>query len=79
MSNTADLVRHELVVADDGSIPADQIASLGLRPGARFRVVREPKEVSAQTIAGSLPDWPDLTWEQFEKGSQLAQADARQR
>ncbi len=29
----------ELVVADDGSIPATQLASLGVRPGTHLRVV----------------------------------------
>ncbi len=30
---------HELVVAADGSIPADQLARLGVAPGAHLRVV----------------------------------------
>ena len=29
----------ELVVAEDGSIPAEQLARLGVRPGAHLRVV----------------------------------------
>lgn len=66
----------ELVVAEDGSIPAEQLARLGLRPGAYLRVVeagassREPAE-----LEGSLPDLPDLDWEDFERGSELAQGD----
>lgn len=64
----------ELVVADDGSIPAEHLARLGLRPGAHLRVVeavaREPGE-----LEGSLPDLPDLDWEDFERGSELAQRD----
>lgn len=64
----------ELVVADDGSIPAEQLARLGLRPGAHLRVVEavagEPGE-----LEGSLPDLPDLDWEDFERGSELAQRD----
>jgi hypothetical protein len=39
--STADAEGHELVVADDGSIPADQVARLGLRPGSHLRVVVE--------------------------------------
>jgi hypothetical protein len=41
MMSTADAEGHELVVADDGSIPADQVARLGLRPGSHLRVVVE--------------------------------------
>ena len=33
---------YELVVADDGSIPAEQIGRLGLGPGAHLRVVEAP-------------------------------------
>ncbi len=66
----------ELVVAEDGSIPAEQLARLGLRPGAHLRVVepaassREPAE-----LEGLLPDLPDLDWGDFERGSELAQGD----
>lgn len=35
---------EELVVADDGSIPAEQLARLGLRPGAHLRVVETTAE-----------------------------------
>lgn len=51
----------ELVVADDGSIPAEKLARLGLRPGAHLRVVEamagEPGE-----LKGLLPELPDLAW-----------------
>jgi hypothetical protein len=64
----------ELVVADYGSIPAEQLARLGLRPGAHLRVAEaaagEPGE-----LEGLLPDLPDLDWEDFERGSELAQRD----
>jgi hypothetical protein len=39
--STADAEGHELVVADDGSIPAEQVAQLGLGPGSHVRVVVE--------------------------------------
>ncbi len=40
--STADAPQsRELIVGPDGSIPADQIAQLGLRPGAHLRVVAE--------------------------------------
>ena len=66
---------HELVVAPDGSIPADQLKRLGVGPGAHLRVVQTPARSSGSSLAGSLPDFPDLTWEDFERASQLAQDD----
>lgn len=66
---------HELVVADDGSIPAEQIARLGVRPGTHLRVVAERSRDATASIAGRLTGWPDLTWGDFERASQLAQAD----
>jgi hypothetical protein len=63
---------HELVVAPDGSIPADQLARLGVAPGAHLRVVQTGQ---AGTLAGSLQDFPDLAWEDFERASGLAARD----
>lgn len=66
----------ELVVADDGSIPAEQLERFGLQPGARLRVVEAPvSDVDVTSLAGSLRDLPDLGWEAFQKGSELAQRD----
>ena len=69
----------ELVVAEDGSIPADQLASLGLGPDAHLRVVAagEPS-VAPSGLAGSLPDLPDLDWDDFERASELARQDLAQ-
>jgi hypothetical protein len=67
---------HELVVADDGSIPAEQLRSLGLPPGAHLRVVEEHQESPSSSLAGSLPDFPDLSWEDFERSSEAARQDA---
>jgi hypothetical protein len=61
-----------LVVALDGSIPAEQLASLGVPPGAHLRVVRTDQ---AGALAGSLSGFPDLTWEDFERASGLARRD----
>lgn len=69
----------ELVVADDGSIPADQLASLGLRPGAHLRVISTDPTVDASVLAGSLPDLPDIDWDDFERGSDLARQDLAKR
>jgi hypothetical protein len=65
----------ELVVADDGSIPADQLARLGLRPGTHLRVVAGRSGQPPGTLGGSLPDLPELSWEDFERGSELARGD----
>jgi hypothetical protein len=69
----------ELVVAEDGSIPADQLASLGLRPGAHLRVVAaDDLSVASSGLAGSLPDLPDIDWDDFERASELARQDLSQ-
>jgi hypothetical protein len=66
---------HELVVAEDGSIPAEQIRQLGVRPGTHLRVVAEVPPQAGGSIAGRLAGWPEVTWEDFERASRLAQAD----
>jgi hypothetical protein len=68
-------IDHELVVAPDGSIPAAQLKRLGVRPGAHLRVVETPATRSGGSFAGSLPDFPDVSWEDFERASQLARED----
>lgn len=65
----------DLVVADDGSIPAEQVAALGVRPGTHLRVIPEPSDPVQGGIGGRLTSWPELTWEDFEQASELAQAD----
>jgi len=76
VSATDPIVGKDLVVAADGSIPADQIARLGLRPGAHLRVIEtDPAVGEPSGLAGSLPDFPDLDWEAFERGSTLARSD----
>ncbi len=76
VSATDPIVGKDLVVADDGSIPADQIARLGLRPGALLRVIESGPVASERSgLAGSLPDFPDLDWAAFERGSTLARSD----
>jgi hypothetical protein len=66
----------ELVVAEDGSIPAEQLARLGLGPGDHLRVVEATHPVGeAAGLRGSLPDFPDLDWDAFERASELARRD----
>jgi hypothetical protein len=44
-------------------------------PGTQLRVVaQQPSEVNG-SIAGLLTSWPDLTWEECERASHLAQTD----
>jgi hypothetical protein len=38
-----DVDGFHVVVAEDGSLPASELARLGLRPGARLRLVPEPR------------------------------------
>jgi hypothetical protein len=75
MSAANEHTDHELVVAPDGSIPADQLKRLGVGPGAHLRVVQTPATRSGGSFAGSLPDFPELTWEDFERASRLARED----
>ena len=66
----------ELIVAADGSIPADQLAKFGVRPGQHVRVVEEREhKPKKERLGGSIPDLGQLTWEDFERGSELAQHD----
>ena len=65
----------DLVVAEDGSIPAEQVAALGVPPGTHLRVVPTPANRMDASIAGRLTSWPDVSWEDFERASELARAD----
>ncbi|MGH2852980.1 MAG: hypothetical protein ACRDLF_02150 [Solirubrobacteraceae bacterium] len=75
MSAASEHADHELVVAADGSIPADQLVRLGVAPGTHLRVVQTGPAGPARALAGSLPDFPDLSWEDFERASKLARHD----
>jgi hypothetical protein len=77
MSTASSPHELELVVAEDGSIAAEQIASLGVRPGTHLRVIIEQADQVHGSIAGRLTSWPNVTWEDFERASELAQADLR--
>jgi hypothetical protein len=77
MSTADNPESYELIVGPDGSIPADQISRLGLHAGSHLRVVQEPAPEHKQRFGGSLPDLADVTWEDFERGSDLARSDLR--
>ena len=66
----------ELVVGPDGSISADQLAGLGLRPGAHLRVIAEVPARSPRSAYGLLAGEPTLGWDDYAAGSRHAIADA---
>jgi hypothetical protein len=75
MSALDDQGSYELVIAPDGSIPADQLARLGLEPGAHLRVVPAKVVNDTESLEGTLTTFPDVSWEDFERASDLAKAD----
>lgn len=44
----------QVVVAEDGSVPASELARLGLPPGTRLRLVPEPRRAPRARMAGAL-------------------------
>jgi hypothetical protein len=79
MSLGRELSGAELVVAEDGSIPAEHLQALGLQPGAHLRVLDTGPPSESDSAAGSLPDFPDLSWEDFEIASAAAIQDSTAR
>lgn len=76
MSAVDPTAEKELVVAEDGSIPAEQLAGIGLQPGAHLRVVETSQPTqNVAGLVGSMPNLPDVPWEDFERGSDPAQRD----
>jgi hypothetical protein len=45
-----------VVVAEDGSLPAGELARLGFRPGAHLRLVPEQPATKHKSMAGALKD-----------------------
>ncbi len=43
-----------VVVAEDGSLPASELARLGLHPGTRLRLVPQPRSAPRGRMAGAL-------------------------
>ena len=77
--SSPDTERLELIVAEDGSIPAGQLAPLGLRPGVHLRDIEWLPAGDSGDIAGTLPDFPGIAWEDFERASELATRDLSSR
>ena len=73
---TADADRgYDVVVAGDGSIPAAQLAVLGVRPGEHLRVVVAGPAAEKPGFRDSLKGLPEPTWDDFERASELARSD----
>jgi len=66
---------HEVIVAADGSIPAVELAKLGVRPGQHLRVVVNSAPGTSGVLRGSLTGYPEPTWEDFEYASAQARED----
>ena len=64
---------YELVVGPYGGIPAEQIARLGLHPGAHLRAAKRP--LRENRLGGSMPELPEVSWEDFERGGELARTE----
>lgn len=55
MTSTAgDAGGFHVVVAEDGSLPASELARLGLRPGEHLRLVPEQRPATRRRMAGAL-------------------------
>jgi hypothetical protein len=67
---------HEVLVAADGSMPAEQLKRLDVHPGTQLRVLSrtEPKRVGG-SVAGSLPHLPDVSRDDFQRAGELARRD----
>jgi len=66
---------HEVIVADDGSIPAADLARLGVLPGQHLRVVVPPTSFDGGVLRGSLARYPEPTWDDFELAGLRARED----
>jgi len=66
---------YDVVVAGDGSIPAEQLAALGVHPGSHLRVIPAEQAVAASVFRGSLKGFPEPSWEDFELASEVARSD----
>ncbi|MHB1773942.1 MAG: hypothetical protein ACYCST_19825 [Acidimicrobiales bacterium] len=66
---------YEVVVAGDGSIPAEQLAALGVRPGSHLRVIVAEPVPATPSFRGSLKGFPEPSWEDFERAGELARSD----
>ena len=66
---------YDVVVAGGGSIPAEQLAALGVHPGSHLRVIPAEQAVATPVFRGSLKGFPEPSWEDFELASEVARSD----
>jgi hypothetical protein len=66
---------YELIVGSDGSIAADQLSRLGIQPGAHLLVLSTTAGGELKSLEGAMTEFPDLSWAEFERGSELARRD----
>jgi len=66
---------YEVVVAGDGSIPAERLAALGVRPGSHLLVIVAEPAAATPNFRGSLKGFPEPRWEDFEHASEVARSD----
>lgn len=66
---------YEVVVAGDGSIPAERLAALGVRPGSHLLVIVAEPAGAIPSFRGSLKGFPEPSWEDFERASEVARSD----
>jgi hypothetical protein len=59
----------------DGSGPTEQLAALGVQPGSHLRVIPVEQAVAAPGFRGSLKGFPEPSWEDFERSSEVARSD----
>jgi hypothetical protein len=84
MSTADSPERFEFVVAEDGSIPAEQLARRGLVPGDRLGLIPNkehrpaPRKRVRGILVGRIPPDEALTWEDFAVVHQ-ANVDAAER
>ena len=75
MSTTGADQGYDVVVAGDGSIPAERLAALGVRPGSHLRVIVTVPPAVTPSFRGSLKGFPEPSWEDFEHASEVARSD----
>jgi hypothetical protein len=74
-SRLVSLVTMSLSKGNAAVLRHEQLERLGLRAGTHVRVVAAVAAVAAEPaarLAGSLPEFPDLNWEDFERATELA-------
>ncbi len=65
---------YEVVVASDGSIPADRLAALGVRPGSHLRIIVAEPAAAPLGFRGSLKGYPEPSWDDFERASEVGRS-----